>query len=497
MVWFRKGLILVHRYLGIVLSALVVMWFVTGIAMIYAGGMPQLTQSARLEHLPPLDLSQIRMSPAEAAEHGNMTRTPGRLVLTTIMGRPAYRFDTGPSSIVFADTGDLLENVGATDAMAIASRFMQLPEGALHHVGVLTEPDQWTIGQSDQMPLHKITVDDAAGTELYVSESLAEVSMRTTRGSRSLAWVSAIPHWFFLVELRRHDSVWRQSILWTAGLGTLLALLGIALAVTQFSPSSPFRFSRIGSYIPYAGLMRWHYITGVIFGVFTLTWAFSGVLSIEPFDWSTGGGSGAGVARVLTGGGLDVSHFPPIDRAAWDESLSGSALKQVEFLRIQGEPYYLVRGVDPKPLLVEANPLRVRREPFSTESLMSRIEQGNPGVPIVESEMIGDYDSYYYSQNRDTPLPVLRVKFDDPDATWMYVDPGMSRVVGRFTRRVRLERWISTGLHTLDFSFWYYNRPLWDIGVIVLCFGGAVSSGIGLFVGFKRLKRGAQRMIRS
>ena len=170
MVWFRKGLILVHRYLGIVLSALVVMWFVTGIAMIYAGGMPQLTQSARLEHLPPLDLSQIRMSPAEAAEHGNMTRTPGRLVLTTIMGRPAYRFDTGPSSIVFADTGDLLENVGATDAMAIASRFMQLPEGALHHVGVLTEPDQWTIGQSDQMPLHKITVDDAAGTEVYVSE---------------------------------------------------------------------------------------------------------------------------------------------------------------------------------------------------------------------------------------------------------------------------------------------------------------------------------------
>lgn len=495
MVWFRKGTILVHRYLGIALSALIVMWFVSGIAMIYAGGMPSLTQQARLEHLPALDLAKTRLGPSEAAERGNMTRSPGRLVLLTIMDRPAYRFDTGLSSIVFADTGELLEEVGAAKAMTIASRFMNLAESALHHAGVLTEPDQWTIGQSDQMPLHKFTVDDAAATELYVSEPRAEVSMHTTRGTRALAWVAAIPHWLFLVELRRHDMLWRQAIMWTSGLGAILAVLGIVLAVIQFSPSRPFSLKRIGASIPYAGLMRWHYITGVVFGLFTLTWAFSGVMSIEPFDWATPGRGG--VRAAFTGGPLDVSLFPPIDAAGWGEALAERAPKEVEFLRIQGDPYYLVRGAEPKPLLIEAHQLRARREPFSIESLMSRMKEGNPGVPIVESQVLQDYDSYYYSQDRESSLPVLRVKFDDPEKTWVYVDPTMSRVVGRFTRRVRLERWISQGLHNLDFSFWYYNRPFWNIGMIALCLGGAVSSGIGLYIGGRRLTRGAKRMARS
>jgi len=55
------------------------------------------------------------------------------------------------------------------------------------HVGVLTEPDQWTIGNRRQMPLHKIVVDDSARTQLYVSEPLAEVAVMTTRASRALA----------------------------------------------------------------------------------------------------------------------------------------------------------------------------------------------------------------------------------------------------------------------------------------------------------------------
>jgi hypothetical protein len=53
------------------------------------------------------------------------------------------------------------------------------------------------------------------------------------------------------------------------------------------------------------------------------------------------------------------------------------------------------------------------------------------------------------------------------------------------------------GLHTFDFSFWYYNRPLWDVGVIALSIGGGVSSGIGLLIGFRRLKRNARRVTRS
>ena len=45
---FRTWLILVHRYLGIALALLFLMWFVSGIAMIYARDMPRLTPETRL-----------------------------------------------------------------------------------------------------------------------------------------------------------------------------------------------------------------------------------------------------------------------------------------------------------------------------------------------------------------------------------------------------------------------------------------------------------------
>ena len=66
----RKWLILTHRYAGIVLSLFVVLWFATGITMMYAGGMPRLTPEMRLEKLPSLDLARVRLTPAEAAEAG-------------------------------------------------------------------------------------------------------------------------------------------------------------------------------------------------------------------------------------------------------------------------------------------------------------------------------------------------------------------------------------------------------------------------------------------
>src|SRR5688500_5025610 len=100
----RRLLILTHRYLGIPLSVLFVLWFVTGIAMIYVGGMPTLSAQARLDRLPPLDLAAVRQGPAEAAAQA--ASGFGRVTLTTVLDRPAYRFASPyGAATVFADTG--------------------------------------------------------------------------------------------------------------------------------------------------------------------------------------------------------------------------------------------------------------------------------------------------------------------------------------------------------------------------------------------------------
>jgi hypothetical protein len=484
-IWFRKWVILVHRYLGIGLGLLFVVWFVSGIGMMYAGAMPALSPEERLARMPGIDWSRVKLTPAEAAEKAQLGPGGGRIVLLTVNGRPAYRFTGRGRTTVLADDGAVLDDATDAEALAIAARFMNASPSSLHHAGVLTEPDQWTIGNRRQMPLHKIVVDDAARTELYVSEPLSEVSVVTTRRTRAIAWVSAIPHWLYVIELRRNNSAWRQAILWTSGAGTLLALLGLILGIVQYRTN-------------YAGLMRWHYVTGVVFGVFTLTWVFSGWLSMQPFDWtSTEGGSGAGLRQAFTGRALNLSIFPVPDAAAWMQALGGRVPKEVEFVNVQGEPHYLVRGVEPRALLMTVNPLGARRGLFPVDSLIARFKEGNPEAPILEAELLSSYDSYYYARSPKPPLPVLRIKVDDPDASWFYIDPMMSQPVARFSKRERIERWIYHGFHSLDFAFWYDKRPLWDVAVLALLTGGTLSSGIGFYIGVRRLIRNTRRLTRA
>ena len=501
----RKWLILSHRYAGIVLSLLVVMWFVTGITMMYVGGMPRLTPELRLEKLPNLDLGRVRLMPAEAAEAA-LVESPGRTLLLSIMGRPAYRFGAGDTTTVFADTGDVLEGASVAQSRTIASRFAGVTEEQVEHAGTLTKVDQWTLVQSRQLPLHKFRVNDDVGTELYVSMTTGEVTMVTTRKGRALAWISTIPHWLYFAALRGNQPVWYQAVVWSSALVMVLAVFGLVLGLVQSRRSS------------YVGWMRWHHVTGLVFGVFTVTWAFSGLLSMEPFAWTNA--RGLEVRRdVFTGGAVDLATFNAMKPAEWDHLVDGRGIKEIELARIQDEHFYIVRlahdpEADKRPerlhqpyyitgraesdrLLVSANTLQIRRDPFSVDSLIGRLRTALPDAPIVEHELLADYDSYYYSRQRLTPLPVLRVKFADPGETWFYIDPATSQLLSQIPRLARVERWLYNGLHSLDFPFWYDSRPLWDIGMIVLLLGGLASSTIGLVIGFSRVVRGARRLVPS
>ena len=516
-----RWLILAHRWLGIPLGVLFVIWFASGIVMMYTGDMPRLTPELRLERLPELDFDRIALAPAAAARRAYLSPTPRRASLLTVMDRPAYRFD---GVTVFADTGERLGEVGPAAAAAVASRFTGRPPAAVEYAGTLTEPDQWTLVERRRLPLRKLLIDDDAGTELYVSPRTAEVVMRTTRRSRALAWIGAIPHWIYFTALRANQPLWYDVVVWTSTLGCLLAVIGLVLGVTQFRWRRPRgaqgAAAGMRARIPYAGWMRWHYLTGVVFGFATLTWVFSGLLSMEPYAWTSARGLDV-PGDALSGGPVELARFPAPDAGAWARIAGGRPVKEIELLRIQDDPYYSLRfgarkidverpvaapprrpdgvvgNVVSAPLLVAADTLTVRDEPFSVESLLTRLTAAVPGAPVVESALLADYDSYYYargaSRARQAPLPVLRVKFGDPLETWVYVDPALSRMVAREHRFTRVERWLFNGLHSLDFAFWYDRRPLWDVGLIALSLGGLASSGIGLWIGCGRIRRALGR----
>ncbi len=490
MVMLRKWVILVHRYLGIAVGLMVAIWFLSGIVMMYTGGMPELTPQERLEHLPPLDIARVRVSP-EAVASGR----PTRITVVAIMDRPAYRF-LG-EGIVFADTGEALTSLALTQARRIAARFLNVEERQIQDAGLLSRPDQWTLTQARELPAFKFSVDDGAGTELYVATRTADVLVVTTRLSRALAWIGAIPHWLYFSNLRLHTRLWTRVVVSLSGLGCVLIALGLVLGVVQYRR----RPTGLSSSIPYTGLMRWHYVTGVVFGLFTLTWMFSGLLSMEPFAWTRREGLEVDQA-VFSGGPPRLAEFPVLDASKWEALTRGRVLKEIEYAWIQNEPYYVARlapmhevasvradHLHSDRLIVDAKTMEIKRTPFSVESLVDRLRTSGPKTPITETALLTEYDSYYYSRSGQTPLPVLRVKFADSNRTWIYVDPEMGQLLGAIHRFSRVERWLFNGLHSLDFSFWYHRRPLWDIGMILLSLGGFASSGIGLWVGIKRVRR--------
>ncbi len=510
----RKALILIHRYLGIPMSVLFVVWFVSGVVMMYTGGMPQLSAAARLERLPALELDAVRLSPRDAALAAGIGTEPGSALLVTVLGRPAYRFGGGPFAItVFADDGTELPELDAPAARKAAAQFLGVDESLVRYERLVEAPDQWTLLLQRQLPLHKLSVADGARTEAYVAPYTGETVLVTTAAQRALAWLGTIPHWFYFTPLRTNQPLWYWTIVWASVAGAVLAAIGLVLAVTQFRRTRPFRLS---ASIPYRGPLRWHYITGAIFGAFALTWVVSGLLSLEPFEWTRA--RGLELPRdTLSGGELDLERYPPLDAAALAAAIDGRAAKEIELRRIQDEPYYLVRHLEPAaadgrreglhqpyrvarpgaaaPLLIDARTLRVREQPFSPESILARIASAAPDAAITEHAVLDDYDAYYYSRGRQAPLPVLRAKLDDPLETWVYVDLATSTIVAQPHRLNRLERWLFNGLHSLDFAFWYDRRPLWDIGMILLSAGALATSGIGLYLGVKRVKRDLSRLL--
>ncbi len=508
----RKFLLFSHRYLGIGVSLLVVMWFVSGIVMIYAGGMPRLSPEMRLDRMAPVDLTRVKLTPAEAAikavepEGGNA----GRGTLVTLLGRPAYRFS---DATVYADSGERIFEVSADQSRKIAAEFLRIPESKVQHLATLEDVDQWTLVQSRQLPLYKFSGDDGQGSEVYVQQSTGEIVGHTTSKNRFTSWIGVIPHFFYYSVLRSNQPLWFKTVIWASGAALALAILGVLLGATLFRRPKPFK---LASAIPYKGWMRWHYVTGMIFGVFTVTWVFSGLVSMEPFDWTRE--EGITVPRnTFTGGRVDMAAFGAMDPAKWDAILAGRTLKEVNYVRLDGKLYYDARATTADPLvekrrerlhqpyyitgreedtrvLVSADSLEVRRDPIPVDALMTRLAASVTDAPIVEHTLLTEYDDYYYSRGRLTPLPILRVKFGDPAETWAYIDPEMGQVISEIPRLARVERWLYNGLHSLDFSFWYNRRPLWDIGMLTLLAGGLASSVIGLLFGLKRMKRGVAKV---
>lgn len=505
---WRAWLIYIHRWLGIAGCVLFIAWFVSGIVMMYAR-MPSVTQTERLQHAAPLDASSIIVSPADAAARAGVSAGAG-MQLTMLDGRPVYRFPGPNTTTVFADRGDVLTNVGRDDAMAIATRWVS-GATAPRYDDLVATPDQWTLQTRQHLPLHRIGLNDAADSYVYVSSKTGDVVMETSSGERFWAYWGPVLHWLYLPVLRRNGPLWTQVIIWTSGIGCVMCIAGLVIGLLRYSPSARFRWRGTPRHSPYAGMMRWHHYAGLIFGVITFTWTFSGLLSMGPFSWLSNGRLAPEQRATLAG---DVPPFDQVTaprvRAAIAALTSSGAPRELTLIAFQGEWYWASeqlsgedaggRRATPVAMLQRALVSAVAPErgafPRFDEVVMERVARSvMAGVPVRDAVWLDQYDAYYYDRQGARPLPVLRVRYDDGEGTWLYLDPHRGNIALMSRPSGRLNRWLYQGLHSLDFPALYYQRPLWDVVVIALSLGGIALGVTSLWPAWIRLRGHARRFM--
>src|ERR1700686_5557360 len=89
--WLKRSAIFVHRWLGVALCLVFLLWFPSGIGMMY-WDYPSVGSAERMDRSPTLDASTIHISPSRPIAALELSQPPDQLRLNTFDGRPVYRF---------------------------------------------------------------------------------------------------------------------------------------------------------------------------------------------------------------------------------------------------------------------------------------------------------------------------------------------------------------------------------------------------------------------
>jgi hypothetical protein len=490
----KRSIIVIHRWLGVALCLLFLLWFPSGIGMMYFP-MPDVSPADRLDRAPSLDASRVVLSPAEAAS--KLGVGPGALRLSSFDGRPAYRTGgRGGGAVLYADTGEEQGDVSMDMVRRLASAWTGKPAGDAA-VREITEVDQWTLQSrlGSISPVWKFVWP--GGEHVYVSQSTGEVVQYTTTASRIGAYLGPIPHWFYFTPLRKHGPEWSRVVIWSSAVGTVSAILGLVIGVWMYSPSRRYRYDGEPTSVPYRGQKRWHMVLGLVFGVATATYAFSGMLSMDPFPSLTErprgpaqGGEELNIGRVLRGRADPAAYDAKHPRQVL-EQLGDLKVKEIELTSFAGEPVYLARLDDrsTRVVPVSGDPARA----FDTKRIIDVVTAAGKGR--VTTRVLEQYDRYYLDRERLLPLPVVLAQSTAGDETRYYIDPNTARVVRTYDPSNWISRWLYNGLHSLNFPWLYNYRPLWDIVVITLMLGGTALCVTSLVLAWRVLGRKLARAL--
>ncbi len=477
-------LFLLHRYLGIGVGTLMVMWCLSGVVMMYQS-YPLLDEATRVRHLAPIDWSGCcRISDRALADDESIED----LQLEVLAGTPVLQFkSTHGSRLINLHTGLAIDRVTTEQAAQVAATFTQGSAPAIPEQIALIDYDQWTVSEvfDSGRPLFDVAFGDDMGSHVYVSSATGRAVQLTTTRERFWNWLGSVPHWLYFAELRRNASLWNETVIATSLIGCFLAATGIYIGVRQWvrrpAACRP----------PYHGFHLWHHIAGLLFGVFALSWVLSGLLSVNPWGWLNGADGQLERTQLRKGprpSGRQIKTALQVFAAA-----DLPELVSLKIAPLDGKLYFVVTTTSG-----ERHRLSVGAVPVPLNDADLDYVRGVLGRSVNARvlRLITQEDAYYFSHHRDRArLPVYRMVL--ADGTRYYVDAVSGTLIAKLDRRARAYRWLHEGLHRMDFTPGMRGRPQWDALMWVLMSGVTLLCMTGAYLGFRRLLRTQGNQCRS
>lgn len=475
---FKRWLYWFHRWLGVITCVLCVMWFLSGLVMLYVP-FPSWSDAERIATLPPVDVTQVRVTPDEALEKSGLSGLPETFRLETFAGEPVYRIATGTGSAsLSAVTGSPIRGVSKDQAAQHLASVFPAPHPTFDYD---VDADQWTPTKrfDAHRPLYRFALNDAAGTVVYVSSKTGDIVQNATYAERAWNWVGAVPHWIYFTPIRRDQELWRQVVMWSSGPLVIGAITGIWIGILRL------RKKRTGkpltSISPYRGWMMWHHIAGLVGGLFLTTWIFSGWLSVNPFKWF------ARTQLTETQLAAYAGWTPHTKLSVTQAGLqAATGASDISFAWLRGRPLIVASSPSTKRLL---DPTTGTQLSLSDGDLVTAARRMYPEANVISTTHLTQEHVYWYSHHDVRPLPAVEVKFDDPSATWIYLDPATGGVAGLSDRSARTNRWLFDFLHDYDLPILLRAGPAREILIWLLSIAGLIVSVSGVVIGWRTLKR--------
>lgn len=481
----NKFILTTHRILGTLLSAVFLMWFLTGIVMLYHGHFPRADKSSTMEPLCAKANDAMTLQPIDSLTHGAAFSS---ITLDSYMSHTVYHVAT-------PDTTFDVTPAGTPDSIVVNSQYIDKVvkywcKGDVASVDTLKELNQWIpFGRlKKELPVLRYSFNDEEAHELYVGSKTGNVLQFTSHEQRVWAWLGPIPHWVYFTWLRTNQDAWMNTVIAISGVGCLMIITGIWMGVVVLLRTRRNKKNKLSPYKK--KWYHWHYVTGLVFGLFCLTYVFSGMMSLVKNP-----------PAIISERQLDFSPMKALDEAKADTFLldyrkvlaAEPEATAIEWKHVGNIPYYSVSKKKGKSVCYDARTAAVKKLKLSEQDILDAVKAvyKEDGVDAsAATAELQDYQELYYRVHaKDSDkLPIVKVTVNDADNDVLYINPSNGSV--RFVDNTgRWAYWLYPALHKLRLPFTMNAEWLRLLLSWIILLGGTAVSLTGVILGCRYIKR--------